>query len=207
MALNREQRRKMLEDSIDGKETDVQDVDTSDPVPAPIVAAPVAGVDPQMIAQIVAATVAAMQQNGQSSADAIAQALRDNRKPIPENTDAEYHGRSHWHPEGNATPRPTLARETWRGSWHHEDRKAHPREKFEEALLRDDEIETLNALQPGEYPIERLDGAPTRLYVIDQQDAYGNDFRRIVAFPAMMFQKEHKNQVPDLKNIRRQLAV
>lgn len=206
MRLNREQRRQMLAESVDGVETEVDNVDAVDTPKATEtpVAAP-AGVDPQMITQIVAATVAALQQSGVSTADAVAQAIRDNRKPIPENTDAEYHGISHWHPEGNAAPRPQLVRETWRGSWHHEDRKAHPREKFDPSQLRDDEIETINALVPGEYEVERRDGNPTRLYVIDQEDAHGQPFRRILAFPSMMFQKEHKNQVPDLKSIRRQV--
>lgn len=206
MRMNREQRRQMLAESVDGVETEVQDVDAIDTPPSVPETIPVpAGVDAQMIAQIVAATVAAMQQANGQNGDALAQAIRDSRKPIPENTDAEYHGISHWHPTGNAAPRPELARETWRGSWHHEDRKAHPREKFDPAQMRDDEIETINALEPGEYPIERLDGAPTRLYVIDQADAHGQPFRRILAFPSMMFQKEHKNQVPDLKSIRRQV--
>lgn len=206
MRMNREQRKALMRQELEGGDVDAQDVDTGEltaqEAPGPSL---VAGVDPQVIAQIAAAVAMAMQQQGTQSADVLAQALRDNRKPIPENTDAEYHGQSHWHPEGKAKPRPELAIETWRGSWNHEDRKANPREKFDPSQLRDDEIETINALQPGEYPLERMDGVKTHLYVVDQRDAHDQPFRRILAFPAQMYQKEHKNQVPDLRSIRRQL--
>lgn len=209
MRMNREQRKALMRQELEGGDVDVQQVDSVDVRPEPVADSPslVAGVDPNLIAQIAAAVAVAMQQQGAQSADVIAQALRDNRKPIPENTDAEYHGRSHYHPEGKDTPRPELARETWRGSWNHEERKANPREKFDPSQLRDDEIETINALTPGDYEIERLDGVKTMFHVVDQDDAQGKPFRRILAFPAQMYQKEHKNAVPDLKSIRRQLLT
>lgn len=211
MGLNREQRRALARQAIEGEDVDVQDVDSVDVTApkdpgVPAVAAPIAaGIDPQTIAQIVAATVAAMQQGSVQTADSIAQALRDNRQPIAENTDAEYHARSHWHPGGKDASRPALTLRTYRGAWDHEERKASPMFEYDASQLRDDEIETLNALAPGEYSVERKDGVMTKLYVVDQRDANGEPFRRILAFPRQLQQKEHRNQVPDLKSLRRQL--
>ena len=210
MGLNREQRRKLLAQEIDGEDTEVTQVDVQDE-PKAVAPEPVAvsaGVDPAMIAQIVAATVAAMQQSGTVNvADAVGQAIRDNRKPIPENTDAEYHARSHWHPAGKDAPRPALVRRTYRGKWDHEERKAVPTFEYEASQLRDDEIETINALTPGQYTVKRSDGVETVMHVVDQEDSMGHPFRRILAFPAQLSQKEYRNVAPTLEQIREQLRL
>lgn len=209
MGLNREQRRQLLAQEIDGTETTVESVDAVDTSSPSAVAAPVAvGVDAQTIAQIVAATVAAMRQASiENVGDAVAQAIRDNRKPMPENTDAEYHGRSHVHPEGKDAPRPTLDVETWCGSWDHESGKASPKWRYDETSLRDDEIRTLNELPVGEYRMERLDGTPIVMRVVDVVNALGERHRRVICYPKQQFQKEHANQLPDLKAVRRQVVT
>lgn len=210
MGLNREQRRKLLAQEIDGEDTEVTQVDVQDE-PKAVAPEPVAvpvGVDPAMIAQIVAATVAAMQQSGTVNvADAVGQAIRDNRKPIPENTDAEYHARSHNHPAGNTQPRPVLARRTYRGKWEHNERRAVPTFEYEASQLRDDEIETINALTPGQYTVKRSDGVETVMHVVDQEDSMGHPFRRILAFPPQLSQKEHRNVAPTLEQIREHLRL
>ena len=215
MALNREQRRQMLAQELHGTETTVDQVDAVDvvaPPVAPPVAAPAApeppAIDPGLIAQIVAATVAAVQ--SQSAGDVrgqIAQALRDNRKPMPENTDAEYHQRSHWHPPGTVAARPTLQIETWCGSWDHEQGKASPKWRYEDAMLRDDEIETLNALPAGEHLVERKDGKEILLRVVDLRNAMGDIYRRVLCYPKQQFLKEHANQLPDLRDVRRMVLT
>jgi len=208
MALSREQRRQMLAQEVHGVETEVDAIMLDAPAPAPPepVAVPAQAPTADMAA-LVQMLAAALQGANQSTSDQIAQALRDNRKPIPENTDAEYHGRSHYHPAGKDAPRPSLTVETWCGAWDHDEQKASPKWRYEEGMLRDDEIETLNALPVGEHRVERNDGQVETVRVVDQRNAEGQVYRRVLAYPRHLFLKEHANQIPHLASVRRQVLV
>ena len=210
MALNREQRRAMLAQELDGEETAVEQVDVVDaPVVAPVAPAPVAVMAPEQIAaiaQIVAATLAAMPQNSDVG-EQISRALRDNRQPIPENTDASYHARSHYHPGGIDVPRPMLAVPTFLGLWDLETGKAIPRYPIEEGLSTDAEIEALNKVQPGSYTIARNDGSEVLARVVDVKDAQDHVRHRVIAFPPQQFEKEHRNALPSIASIAAQMVA
>lgn len=210
MALNREQRRALMAQELGGDEIAVEQVDVVDaPVVAPVVA-PSAGLPPEQIAaiaQIVAATLAAMPQNGGDVGDQIARALRDNRQPIPENTDKDYHGRSHYHPGGIDVPRPVLAVPTFLGLWDLDTGKPIPRYPIEEGMSTDAEIEALNKVQPGVYEIQRNDGSPVLARVVDVRDAMDNVRHRVIAFPPQQFEKEHRNSLPSIAAIAGQLVA
>lgn len=212
MALNREQRRAMLAQELDGGDVAVVDVDAVDPVPAtePVVAPAITLTLEQLQSLMTTAATAAVQaagaQGGGDIGGQIAQAIKQNRDRIPEVTDADYHGRSHYHPDGKAVPRPVLAHPMYLGLWD-EHEKPVPRYPIEDSTSTDAEIEALNSVVPGEYTIERNDGSKVLARVVDVRDGMNNIRHRVIAFPPQQFEKEHRNGLPSLLRLAQQLVA
>lgn len=215
MALNREQRRAMLAQELDGEDVAVVDVDAVDPAPEPV-AAPVA--PPQtltlsleqlqslMTTAATAAVQAAGVQGGGDIGSQISQAIKENRDRIPEVTDADYHRRSHYHPAGKDAPRPVLIHPMYLGLWD-EHEKPVPRYPIEDSTSTDAEIDALNNVVPGEYTIERNDGSKVLARVVDVRDGMNNIRHRVIAFPPQQFEKEHRNGLPSLLRLAQQLVA
>jgi hypothetical protein len=193
----REQRRAILRDQIDGTDTDVEQVDAVDPAPV----APVSLTFEQL------KELLSLASGKDDIGGAIANALRDNRQPIPENTDAQYHGRSSFHPGGKDVPRPVLRADTYLAVWDSEHGKAIPWAQYEAPLLHDDEIVALNSLQPCVGTIMRLDGSPVGVRVVFQEDGSGGLHRVLVAFPKGTFDKDVRNMLPGAVSIASQLTA
>lgn len=161
-------------------------------------------------ADLMAIVTAAVQAAGGGNGDIgsqITRALRDNRQPIPENTDAAYHRMSHNHPGGKDVPRPALTYPTFFGVWDAANGKAAAFAEIEDDQCRDGEIEALNALRPGLFNVERNDGGTVMVRVVDAKDAQENVIRRILAFPQQQFEKEHMNTLPTLEKLARQMVA
>lgn len=224
MALTREQRRAMLAQELDGGEVEVDATATVDAPPlaphvppAPLGAGTateppaVSGSAPlaltiEQLQAIVSAAVASAGGGGDVGAQ-ISRALRDNRQPIPENTDAQYHGRSHYHPAGKEAPRPTLDHPLFLGIWDTTSGKAVARYPIDLAMSTDDEIVALNSIAPGTYQVKRNDGATTLARVVDIKDAMDTVIRRVIAFPLQQFEKEQRNTLPPLDVLASQLVA
>lgn len=208
MALNREQRRALLASEIDGREIEASDVETVEPVAvvsapdAPVVAP--AEAPPAWLAPLLAAITQAQQ--GQGIGDAIANALRENRTPMPENTPDQYPAMSVYHPGGKDVPRPSLDVPTFLGVWDADSGKALPKFPMEDTLMTDQEIRAINAIAPGSYLVERTDGQKVPVTVAVLLDALGAPRRRVLAFPQIQFDKENRNTLPRLETLATQLV-
>lgn len=203
--MNRAQRRALMAQELNEQEVEVVDVDAIDPVaPEAPVLAP--AFDPALVAQIVAATVAALKQTETPDIGAqLAQALKDGRQPKPETyLTGGYHERSHYHPDGVDAPVPVLEHRTFYGVWDHERGKAIAAWEID-GQVRDDEVEAINSLQPGEYRIEHNDGVQTPFHVVDVKGEDGATKRRILAFPKARYDKATRNSVPSLTRIAAQV--
>lgn len=216
MGLSKSQRRALAAEALGDDVGDVMNVDEIDPVEprasvAPV-AAPAITLSPdQLQALVTSAVSAAVSAVGASAPTGdfgkqIGDALRDNRQPIPENTDQDYHGRSEYNPEGKAVPRPTLPCEYWFAVWDAKERRASPVREIEPATITNEEIRELSQIAPGAYALEKSDGRPVAVNVVDQLDGFGALLRRHLAFPLEQFSKEHRNELGPLKTFHRRMT-
>lgn len=166
----------------------------------PLPPSPALAITAEQLTAIVTAAVQAAGMGGGSDVGAqITQALRDNRQPIPENTDADYHGRSHYNPEGKAGDRQPLAQDVFLGVWDQKTGQATGVFPVPESVCTNVEIDALNRLVPGVYTVTRNDGATVPAHVVDQKDDHDRVLRRVVAFPQVQFTKETFNTLPPMK--------
>ncbi len=212
MALNREQRRALLKQSIAGEDDVEVDQLEDDPPSKATSVTPAAAPTQAMtlsVEQLQAIVTAAVQAAGSAGGDVgaqISRALRDNRQPIPENTDAQYHRKSHYHPAGTDAPRAALDHDLFLGVWDMQSGKAVPKFPIDEKMSTDDEIVALNSIVPGTYEVQRNDGVKTLARVVDVKDGMDNVLRRVIAFPLQQFEKEHRNTLPPLVTLAQQLV-
>jgi len=210
MALNREQRRAMMAQELEGDEREVAAVDAVDPVvtpPSPVVSLTADQLQ-QIITSAVTAAVQATSHGPQGDiASAITDALRHNRTPIPENDASKYHGVSHYNPEGKDVPRPALPCEMWLGVWNEDTGRATPWRELEPDMLTNDEIRGLSQIEPGVYGLTKSDGRPTPVRVTDDKDAFGNLRRRVIAFTKEQLDREHKNELGTLVTFHQRLVA
>lgn len=160
----------------------------------------------QLVNSAVSAAVAAVQPGGDVGAQ-MAEAIRANREKMPENSDADNPNISHYHPGGNAVTRPVLTLPTYFGVWDTDGRKAIPAFELLPSTLRDDEIEALNWLPTGTFSVERLDGAPMTMRVVDHVDSQDVTYRRVLAFPQQQYEKDHRNMIPSVSHLARQVLA
>lgn len=196
----------MMAAELDNPEGEI-DMDTPDPTP-PDAPAPAVTLTMDQIQGMISAAVSAVAGQQSQTGDiaaAIGDALRNNRQPIPENTDKDYHGRSEYNPEGNAAPRPQLPCDYWFAVWDPNDRRAYPIREIEASMITNDEIRELAQIQPGTYTMEKSDGRKVVVNVVDQMDSFGNILRRSLAFPREQFDKEHRNELGPLKTFARRM--
>lgn len=201
MGLNKSQRRALAAEAL-GDDLGEIDMDAVDQTPAP----PTVTLTLEQIQGMISAAVSAAAGQSAVSSDIgtqIAEALRNNRQPIPENTDKDYHGISEYNPEGKAAPRPELPCPYWFAVWDAEEKRAYPVREMEPATLTNDEIRELAQIVPGKYTMKKSDGARVPVNVVDQVDGFGEILRRQIAFPRNQFDKEHRNQLPILLDFHR----
>lgn len=151
--------------------------------------------------------IALASQGNASIGEQMAEALKSNRQPIPEKTLAEYHGISHYHPGGKDAPRPELRAEMWFAVWDQNEGKAKTTYPLDGRQMRDDEIEALNAMKPGVYQVSRNDGSVVQGRVIERVNAMGAVDRVLICFDPQVFDKEHKNSLPQLAHLAKQLVA
>lgn len=209
MALNREQRRALLKGELDGVDTDATDVDTYEapPAPAPAVApvAPAVALSQEQFA----ALLAAIGGGGASSSGIgaqIAEALKANRQPIPENPPDQYHAASIYHPDGKDAPLVPLKADMYLGTWDAEKGKAVPGFPIHSEMLTDAEREALNRVEPGARTVQMTDGTQVPIRVVAQEDAMGVLARMVFAFPPSTFSKDRRNMIPNYVALAAQLT-
>lgn len=213
MALTREQRRAMLASELSGEAVDVQDVDTIEPTPAtkpaavigPESATPVA-LTPDM-AGLIQALAAAIQAGNSNIGAQMAEAIKANRAPIPENPPDQYPGVSVYHLGGKDAPFEDLHTDMFLGVWDQEQGKALPAFPYIPKLLTDQERAALNTLTSGVYTVAGTDGTKWPVRVVVNEDAQGTPMRLIVAFPQSAFDKDHRNTIPGPVSLASQLTA
>lgn len=214
MALNKEQRKAMLASEIDGEPVDVQNVDAVDPAPAtkppavisPESATPMATISPDMMA-LVQALAAAIQSGNANIGAQMADAIKANRQPIPENPPDQFPAHSIYHPGGKAEPFENLKTEMFLGIWDQTNGKAVPAYPYESKMLTDEERAALNRLEPKIGELRCTDGTKIPARVVAQQDAMGNLHRIVIALPPTAYDKDHRNTIPGPVEISRQLTA
>lgn len=200
---NREQRRAMLRDQIDGGDSVVENVDAVDPAPA-VVETPAPAQNVSLSFEQLKELLA-LASGGQNIGSQLSQALKENRQPLPEN--AEDLGITSFHPGGRSVPRPVLKAPTFYGVWDAQTGVALPWVELESAQLTDDEIVALNALEPCVRTIQRHDGTTVQARVVVQDDGSGGIHRIIVAFPKNAYEKEYRNTLPSIEGLAKQLVA
>lgn len=204
MALNREQRRAMLASELTGEEVDVKHVDAVDPAPVIVPTAGAPAIAPDM-ATLIQMLAAAIQSGNANIGTQMADAIRSNRQPIPENAPDQFPAQSIYHPAGKAEPIEPLKTEMFLGVW--DNGKATPTFPFEEAMLTDAERTALNSLKPGTGMVSLTDGSKVPARVVAVEDAMGTVQRMVIALPKVTYEKDHRNTIPGPVELARQLAV
>ena len=148
---------------------------------------------------------AAIQSGNANIGTQMADAIRSNRQPIPENAPDQFPAQSIYHPAGKAEPIEPLKTEMFLGVW--DNGKATPTFPFEEAMLTDAERSALNSLQPGIGQITLTDGSKVPARVVAVEDAMGTVQRMVIALPKVTYEKDHRNAIPGAVELVRQLAV
>lgn len=204
MALNREQRRALMRQELEGEDTIVAN---TDPDPTPV-AAPAAAQAVTLTFEQLKELIALASQGSQAGiGDQIATAIQSNRQPKPETyLTGGYHEQSHYHPAGVDAPRPVLAKETFFAVWDATSGRAQTAYPLDAAQMRDDEIEAMNAITPGTHIVTRNDGTKVQCRVIPVANAMGETFRTLIAFDPLVFSKESKNSLPPLVTLAQQLT-
>ncbi len=210
MPLTREQRRAQLQQELDGGEIEVTNVDAVDPSPAPAAPAPPApspavALTHDQFSQLLSAL--GQQQGGQGIGEAVADAIKANRQPMPENPPDQYPAMSIYHPGGKDVPRVPLTTPTFLGLWDVDTGKAVPAYEYPDAMLTDEERVALNGLTPGTREIRCTDGSKLPVRIVAQQDALGAAQRVVIAFPPSAYDKDHRNTLPGPVDLARQWAA
>lgn len=205
MALNREQRRALMRQELEGEDTIVTN---TDPDPTPV-AAPIAA--PQAVTltfeQLKELIALASQGGNAGIGDQIATAIQSNRQPKPETyLTGGYHEQSHYHPAGVDAPKPTLTYELFFGVWDATTGRAQTAYPIDGAQMRDDEIAAMNTITPGTHVVTRNDGTKVQCRVVPITNAMGETFRLVLAFDPLVFSKESKNSLPPLVALAQQLT-
>lgn len=217
----RAERRAALAQELSPDAPDVTVEDTlPDPVPPPLVANEPASAFSTLgsvslsaealqgiITTAVTAAVGALGAGNLNVGEQIAQALKQNRQPIPENGIADFPNKSVYHPAGTlAEPKPTLRAPHFLGVWDQESGKAIAAFPIDDKLMRTDEIHAANAMVPGSYEVTRSDGSKVRARVVEIEDATGAIHRVIIALPLSAYDRDHRNTLPSMLSLAQQLA-
>lgn len=211
----RAERRAALQQELSPDAPDVTFEDTlPDPVPTPLVTAPSMGqvsLTAEALQGIISTAVtAAMSALGTGNAnigEQIADALKQNRQPIPENGIADFPNKSVYHPAGTlAEPKPTLRAPHFLGVWDQDTGKAIPVFPVDDKMMRTDEIHAANAMVPGVYEIGRTDGSKIRARVVEIEDATGAIHRVVIALPLSAYDRDHRNTLPSMLSLAQQLT-
>jgi hypothetical protein len=201
--LSKEQRKALMADASD----DAEPIDLPEPVKAtPVV--PVAAAAPTDMAALIQMLASAMNQNGQTQATAIKEALADAtamaRTPIPENQVAP--GVSvYGHPDGDVRHPRTKLKCPMFLSVYDENRKAVGAFEYHPDTLTEWERVHLNKLEPGSFWVERNDGTRAIALVVEQKDDLGQPIRMLLAVPQGWLAKDQFAQMPSLKSFLTQL--
>jgi hypothetical protein len=206
--LTPEQRKAQLKDQLadDGAEP----IDLP-PAPPVVSVAPVAAVAPAVSTDtqaLIAALVAALGQNNQATADAIAAAGVAGRNPIPETyLLGGYPGKSVYsHPDGDDKhPRTVFRCPMYMGIRTEKGEIIPAFDIFADTCTEWERV-TYNALVPGEYWVERNDGVKALWRVVEQKDDLGVPIRLVVAVPQMWLKTDAQASMPSQKSFLRQLT-
>lgn len=177
------------------------------PEPAPVVAAPAppaaATID---VASLVQMLAAAMQQSGQSTAQAIRDGLADAtamaRAPIPENEvplDRGVYGNPHG-------PRTKLRCPMYLGVYNEHGKSTPAFEIFQDVCTEQERV-LLNQLQRGDYTVMRNDEREAICKVVEEKDSLGQTTRLVIAVPNTWLSKEEQAQMPSQLRLLRQLTA
>lgn len=177
---------------------------TPDPVPVVAVAPVAPPLDANALIQMLSA---ALQQSGQSTAQAIkdglASATAMAREPIPENKVPLDRG---VYANPNGGPRTKLLFPMFLGAYDERGKATAVFEIFE-AACRESERVLLNQVQPGEYWVERNDDAKAIWKVVDEKDSLGQVTRRVIAVPTQWLSTSEQHAMPSQTRFLQQLTA
>lgn len=207
-----------LAEEINGEEIDVTEDEANEantmvapPVPVtPPAPSPVVNMTVADIQGIVKAAVEAAQSGNQQIASIVTQGIAQARKPIPEQTDADYHRISAFNPLGDRDhPRPGLKCEVYIGT--REPKSNTVQRSY--GFLADDltvyEQIALNTLEPMKQTIKLLDDSPLAIEIVGTRDEItGALTRMVIMVPLQVIQKgsQSKNLMPGICNLVAQLT-
>lgn len=123
----------------------------------------------------------------------------------------EFEHKSSYNPAGELHhPRPALACPVFWGALDENDPNAKPAPlyDFDPAQCTVEELHALNSLTAGRGTIKMYDGTRVPVSVYLQHDLVdGTVTRKVIALPRTWFDKQHRNQIPNVRVIAAQLQV
>lgn len=209
---------RMVADEINGVDPDADPPKDLSPPPAVAPVAPSApAVAPQVLSvtladiqAIVKTAVEASQAGTANLADVVTKGIAQARKPIPEQTDADYPRISVLNPLGERDhPRPGLKCEVFIGTREPKSQTVQRSYGFLADDLTANEQIALNTLEPTSATIRLLDDSPIKVEVVGKRDELTNEISRLVIMvPLALIQKgsQNKNNLPGICNLVAQLT-
>lgn len=175
------------------------------PEPVPAVVAPPA---PQMdVTQLIQMLAAAMQQSGESTAQAIKEGLASAttmaRTPIPENDVQQDRG---VYAAPNGGQRTRLLFPMMLGAYNERGQATGVFEIFQDTCTEKERV-LLNQIRPGDYMVTRNDDVQGIWKVVDEKDSLGQVTRRVIAVPTQWLSTAEQHAMPSQTRFLQQLTA